>query len=199
MRHQRGFTYLAVLFAVAILGAVLASTAVVWQAQVQRDKEQELIFIGHAYRQAIAQYYERTPGTAKQFPKKLEDLLEDKRQTRLTRYLRKVYRDPMAASKEWGLVTGPDASIVGVYSLSTKAPIKQAKFDEEDKDFIGAARYSDWKFIYTLPTQAAPSATPSNTDKSITQAIPNTIPGQANPAPGSQTPSPAAKPTLTTP
>ena len=104
MRHQRGFTYLAVLFAVAILGAVLASTAVVWQAQVQRDKEQELIFIGHAYRQAIAQYYERTPGTAKQFPKKLEDLLEDKRQTRLTRYLRKVYRDPMAASKEWGLI-----------------------------------------------------------------------------------------------
>ena len=51
--RQRGFTYLAVLFAVAILGAVLGASAVVWHAQAQRDKEQELLFIGHAYRQAI--------------------------------------------------------------------------------------------------------------------------------------------------
>ena len=155
MRQPRGFTYLVVLFAVAIIGAVLASTSVVWQAQVQREKEQELIFIGHAFRQAIAQYYERTPGTAKQFPKKLEDLLEDRRQTRLTRYLRKVYHDPMTTSKEWGLVTGPDASIIGVYSKSARTPIKSAGFDEEDREFAGAASYMDWKFVYTQPTQAA--------------------------------------------
>ena len=165
MRQPRGFTYLAVLFAVAIIGVVLASTSVVWQAQVQREKEQELIFIGHAYRQAIAQYYESTPGTAKQFPKTLEDLLEDKRQTRLTRYLRKAYRDPMTASKEWGLVTGPDASIIGVYSQSARVPIKSAGFDEEDRDFVGAASYVDWKFVYTQPTQAASTATPPNPDQ----------------------------------
>ena len=180
MRQQRGFTYLAVLFAVAIIGAVLASTSVIWHAQVQREKEQELIFMGHAYRQAIAQYYESTPGTVKQFPKTLEDLLEDKRQTRLTRYLRKAYRDPMTASKTWGLVTGPDASIIGVYSLSARAPIKSAGFDEEDRDFVGAASYVDWKFIYTQPPQAAPPVTPPNPAGVTDQ--PNAVPAQPNPA-----------------
>lgn len=160
--HQRGFTYLAVLFAVAIIGAVLASTSVVWHTQVQRDKEQELLFIGHAYRQAIARYYENTPGTAKQFPKKLEDLLEDKRQTRLTRYLRRAYRDPMTLSKEWGLVRGANADIIGVYSLSTRIPIKRAGFNEEDRDFMSAVNYVDWKFIYTQATQTA-TPTPAQT------------------------------------
>ena len=180
MRLQRGFTYLAVLFAVAIIGAVLASTAVVWQAQIQREKEQELIFIGHAYRQAIAQYYESTPGTAKQFPKNLEELLEDKRQTRLTRYLRKVYRDPMTASKEWGLVTAPDGSIIGVYSKSARVPIKSAGFDEQDRAFVGAASYIDWKFIFTQPTQAAPPTTPPNPASNANQ--PTAALTQPNPA-----------------
>lgn len=179
MRQQRGFTYLVVLFAVTIIGAVLASTAVVWHALVQREKEQELLFIGHAYRQAITQYYESTPGTAKQFPKALEDLLEDKRQTRLTRYLRKLYRDPMTASKEWGLVKGPDASIIGVYSLSARTPIKSAGFDEVDREFVGAASYVDWKFVYTQPAQAAPPATSPNPAGAPDQ--PSAVPTQANP------------------
>ncbi len=177
--RQNGFTYLAVLFAVAIFGAVLAATAVVWHQQVQRDKEQELLFIGDAYRAAIAAYYEKTPGTAKQFPKKLEDLLEDKRQTQLTRYLRKLYLDPMTASKEWGLVTGP-AGIVGVYSQSKRAPIKTAKFDKVDKEFMGAASYSDWKFVYTAPTPATP---PIPAPPTTTLAGQTPSPGQAIPAP----------------
>jgi len=111
--RQRGFTYLALLFMVDIMGAVLGATSVVWRTMNQRDKEQELLFIGHEYRRAIGQYYERTPGAAKQFPKKLEDLLEDKRQTTLTRHLRKRYNDPLSAVKEWGLVSGPRETIMG--------------------------------------------------------------------------------------
>ena len=180
--HQQGFTYLAVLFAVAILGAVLGATAVVWHTQVQRDKEQELLFAGHAYRQAITEYYENTPGSAKQFPKKLEDLLEDKRQARLTRYLRKAYLDPMTTSKEWGLVTGPGETIVGVYSRSKRAPIKTAKFEEADKDFNGAASYTDWKFIYTLPTPATPTVSKPGPAPTQPTATPITAPAAA-PAP----------------
>ena len=186
---QRGFTYLAVLFAVAIIGAVLASTSVVWHAQAQREKEQELLYIGKAYRQAIARYYEGTPGTAKQFPKKLEDLLEDNRQTRLTRYLRKLYRDPMTNSQEWGLVTAPDTSIVGVYSRSTRAPIKQAKFAEEDREFVGAASYQDWKFIFTQPAQAAPSA---NSGDPANPPNPSLAPGASSSPPGAPIATPAA-------
>ena len=185
MMYQRGFTYLVALFAVAIIGAVLGATSVIWHTQVQRDNEQELLFIGHAYRRAIAQYYENTPGTAKQFPKKLEDLLEDSRQTRLTRYLRKAYRDPMSGSKEWGLLKGPDASIVGVYSLSSRIPIKRAGFEEEDREFVSAANYSDWKFVYTQPTQPTPSAAPPNPNSTGApgQSIPAPVPANSTPSP----------------
>ena len=148
MRSQRGFTYIALLFAVAIMGAVMGATAVVWKTMNQRDKEQELLFVGHEYRRAIGLYFERTPGAAKQYPKKLEDLLEDKRQTTLTRYLRKIYRDPLTASQEWGLALGPGGTIMGVYSLSDKSPIKSGNFDEDNKDFISATSFQAWKFVY---------------------------------------------------
>ena len=155
--YQRGFTYLIVLFMVAIMGAVLAATSMVWHTVAQRDKEQELLFAGHAFRRAIGLYYERTPGTAKQYPKKLGDLLEDKRQVGLTRYLRKIYIDPFTASKEWGLVPGPGGTIMGVYSRSDAVPIKTGNFDKADQDFAGKGSYQDWQFVYA-PTQVIPPA-----------------------------------------
>ncbi len=158
--RQRGFTYLAVLFLVALMGAVLAATATVWHTLAQRDKERELLFIGHEFRSAIGLYYERTPGAAKQFPKKLDDLLEDKRQTSLARYLRKRYIDPLTASKEWGLVPGPGETIMGVYSLAQALPVKTGNFDEVDKNFVGAMSYQDWKFVYAPKTPAPPSPPP---------------------------------------
>lgn len=197
--RQYGFTYLGVLFAVAILGAVLASTAVVWQVQVQRDKEKELLFIGHAYRQAIAQYYEKTPGTTKQFPQKLEDLLEDKRQTQLTRYLRRIYLDPMTASKDWGLITGPGATIVGVYSRSTREPIKTANFEEADRDFAGAVSYVDWKFTFTMPTQVAPAAPPPGANPAGQTAPPGSNPTSQPPNPLANPGGPTPTPTTTPP
>lgn len=154
--RQRGFSYLALLFMVAIMGAALGSTAVVWHTMNQRDKEQELLFVGHEYRRAIGLYYERTPGAAKQFPKKLEDLLEDKRQTTLTRYLRKRYNDPLSASKEWGIVAGPGGTIMGVYSLSEKAPVKTGNFETDDKEFAGAASFQEWKFVYQPKAASIP-------------------------------------------
>ena len=182
--RQRGFTYLAVLFLVAIMGAVLAATATVWHTLAQRDKERELLYIGHEFRSAIGLYYERTPGTAKQFPKKLEDLLEDKRQTNLARYLRKRYLDPLTASKEWGLVVGPGETIMGVYSLSQATPIKTGNFEEADKNFEGANSYQDWKFVYApkLPTAAPLPPTVAPPPVTAVQAKPASI----TPLPSSQ-------------
>ena len=178
--QPRGFTYIAVLFLVAIMGAVMGATAVVWKTMNQRDKEQELLFIGHEYRRAIGLYYERTPGAAKVFPKKLEDLLEDKRQTSLTRYLRKRYNDPFNSDKEWGVVPGPGGTIMGVFSLSDKTPIKTGNFEEDEKIFSSAASLKDWKFVYQ------PKA-------SLSAPVPNPAP---NPAPAAQ---PSLKPSTSSP
>jgi type II secretory pathway pseudopilin PulG len=145
---NKGFTYLAILFAIAIMGIALAAAGTLWHVTQKREKERELLYIGNQYRQAIALYYERTPGGSKQFPKSLENLLQDNRQLTPQRYLRKLFRDPITNSKTWGLVAGPGNGIMGVYSLSEDTPMKQANFDKNDLAFTDTQHYSDWKFVY---------------------------------------------------
>jgi hypothetical protein len=74
------------------------------------------------------------------------------------RYLRKLYRDPITASEEWGLVRGEDGGIVGVYSLSDRKPVKTAGFSKADAAFEGKSSYSDWKFIFASAAAAPPAS-----------------------------------------
>lgn len=172
-RRQGGMTYLAVLVAVAILGTAQAATGIVWRTARQHDNERELLFVGKQIRRAIEQYYQQTPGPVKQFPPRLEALLRDDRQPAVQRYLRRLYPDPITGRAQWGLVMAPQGGIAGVYSLSQATPLKQANFAEVDKAFTGAAKYSDWIFVYQpdavpglppgtgQPGQAAPSTLPA--------------------------------------
>ena len=141
---QRGFGYLLVLFALAAMGLLLASAGQVWHTAATREKEAELLFIGNQFRQAIASYYLQTPDAAKQYPVKLEDLLEDNRFPVPRRHLRQLYRDPIAASEQWGLVKAGD-HIIGVHSRSTGTPLK-TEFLSRDSAFAGALRYDQWVF-----------------------------------------------------
>jgi type II secretory pathway pseudopilin PulG len=145
---QAGFTYLAILFAIAISGVVLAEVGINWTQESQREKERQLLFVGNQFRQAIALYYERTPGAIKRYPRKLEDLLADERYNTPQHYLRKLYRDPITNSPQWGLVMAPGGGIMGVHSLSDKQPLKVAGFGYADSSFEGAGKYSQWVFFY---------------------------------------------------
>jgi type II secretory pathway pseudopilin PulG len=145
---QGGFTYLALLIAVAVGGAVLASIGELTSHAQQREKEAELLFVGQQYREAIHAYYERAPGGAKRYPRKLEDMLADSRYPTAQRYLRRPYPDPMTGKTEWGLVAAPDGGIMGVYSLSEVQPVKTGGFGQLDPSFVDATRYADWRFFY---------------------------------------------------
>jgi hypothetical protein len=103
------------------------------------------------YRWAIQQYYETSPGN-KQYPQTLASLLLDERSPNIRRYLRRPWRDPLNNSPEWGLIPAPTGGIMGVYSLATGAPIKQANFPEVLNWQGGKTSYADWQFIY-LPMQ----------------------------------------------
>ena len=144
---------------VAITGAGLAATGTFFSHAAQREKERELLFVGDQYRQAIASYYNKTPGAARAYPKKLDELVEDKRFPMPQRHLRKLYADPLTGSPEWALVEAPGgAGIMGVRSRSEEAPIKSGNFRARDAAFEGATRYSDWQFVYSpaLPPSAEP-------------------------------------------
>jgi type II secretory pathway pseudopilin PulG len=160
----RGFTYLAVLFILAMLGGGLALTGEIWHTAVQREKEAELLYIGSEYRKAIGRYFLGPPGRAQRiYPRNLDDLLKDPRDAGTQRYLRKRYVDPISGKPEWGIVKAPDGGIMGVYSLSEDKPLKVANFRVTEKGFDSAEKYSDWKFVYTPPQQAGatkPSSKP---------------------------------------
>lgn len=147
-RAQGGFTYLVLLFSVALSGAALAAVGTWWSQESQREKEAELIDIGNQFRHAIGNYYERSPGTVKRYPRKLEELVFDSRYLTLQRHLRRVYRDPMTGEAKWGIVAAPDGGIMGVHSLSDMRPIKTAGFNPSDADLAGKKRYSEWRFVY---------------------------------------------------
>ena len=147
-RRACGFTYLWVLFAVALLGVGLALMGEVWHTTLKREKERELLFIGDEFRRAVTRYFDATPTQPKQYPKKLEDLLEDKRFPDTRRYLRRIYNDPLTGMSDWGLVNAPDGGILGVYSKAPGKPLKKAEFAEAYADFSTAMTYADWKFTH---------------------------------------------------
>ncbi len=160
MRRECGFTYLMVLIATVILGAGLALAGEVWHTTARREKEAELLFYGHQYREAIGRYY---LAGQRQYPRALEDLLKDPRQPGTVRHLRRLYPDPVGDSGRWGLINAPQGGIMGVYSLSEGAPLKIGGFQIQDSSFEGATKYSDWKFVFapveggaTLPPKPVP-------------------------------------------
>ena len=54
-RHaENGFSYIGLLIAVALLGVGLASAGELWRTAAKREREQELLFAGREFRNAIA-------------------------------------------------------------------------------------------------------------------------------------------------
>ena len=176
--RSRGFTYMTVLFIIAVITAGLALVGEVWETAAKREKERELLFVGNEYRKAITKYY---LAGKNQYPRTLEDLLKDPRQPGTVRYLRRLYPDPVTGKAEWGIVKSPDAGVAGVYSLSEQKPLKNANFRQRDAGFEAAQTYADWKFIYS-PSAPGQSTTPAGAAKPGATAPGATPPGATPPA-----------------
>jgi type II secretory pathway pseudopilin PulG len=114
MRKQRGFTYLGVLIAVAVLGIGLSVASEVWVTNARRQRLEELEWIGQQYVQAIGSDYESSPGRVKTYPKSLQELLEDHRFLTKRRHLRRMYLNPLSGHADWEIVLAPDGGIKGL-------------------------------------------------------------------------------------
>lgn len=147
-RQEQGFSYVIVMFLVAILSFIAVRAQENILTSERRFKEAELLMVGQAYRDAIRDYCVNSPGSDKKYPMELKDLLEDKRDSALRRSLRRLYRDPMTGSKDWGLVKTENGELIGVHSLSLLRPIKRDGFPAELAGFSNAATYQNWRFVY---------------------------------------------------
>ena len=151
--RAEGFTYLALLFWVALIGVGLAALGEFWSTASRREKEAELLFVGEQFRRAIVAYQAVNKGRGDGLPQSLEALLGDAKDVPLRRYLRKVFVDPMTGTNQWGLLRSPTGGIQGVYSLSEERPFRETGFPPES-GLTGGSRYSDWKFA--VPGAAEP-------------------------------------------
>jgi type II secretory pathway pseudopilin PulG len=144
--HGGGFTYIGLLIAVVVLGLALSAVGTVWRTQAQREREQELLFIGRQYRAAIVSYYS---SGVHQYPQSVEDLLEDKRWPEPRHHLRRLYPDPMTGAQDWTIIRTDMVGITGIASSSKAAPIKKAGFAPDEDTFKDATCYCDWQFVFT--------------------------------------------------
>ena len=128
--NQDGFTYLILLFSIAILGIGLATTGVIWSTESRLAKERELEFIGQEFVRAIESYYNATPGEVKTYPPTLEDLVSDTRFLFTKRHLRKIYANPFTNKADWNLINNPQGGITGLEAntLYSSTQLKKRKF-----------------------------------------------------------------------
>ena len=143
---QAGFTYIAVLATVAIIGVALAAIGIRWSDRLQREREQQLLRIGQLYAQALLDYHRGSSGSDKTWPKDLQELLQDPRMLRTVRHLRTPYTDPMMPGQPFGLLRAADGTIRGVYSTSTDTPFHDGPVDLGIVVLSPAQHYADWQF-----------------------------------------------------
>jgi type II secretory pathway pseudopilin PulG len=165
-RCDAGVVLLALLLALALGGIAMMAAVDVAALTRQRANEQELLFVGNQYREAIRRYYFGAPfGTPRILPASIDDLLEDDRFPTPVHHLRRRYPDPVTASPEWGEVR-IGTRLSGVYSLSEKTPVKQQGFTPAYEPFSGKSTYRDWIFAmsntgrptFVNPESASPPA-----------------------------------------
>ena len=129
--QQRGVTFIGLLVLIALFGLGAVGGGRILASTERAQKENELIYIGNQFRNAIQRYYQAGPN-AGTFPPTLEDLLLDKRSPVVVRHLRRIYTDPITGKATWGLVRAPNGGIMGVYSLSEREPLKRTQFEPAD-------------------------------------------------------------------
>jgi len=146
VRQQAGYTYVVLLIATVTVMASAAITARVSSQLQQRALEQELLFRGEQFRQAIQSYY--MTGLPRRLPRRLEDMLEDPRFVKV-RHLRKIWSDPMTKdSTDWTILRDGTGGIIGVASRDTRKPIKTKGFSKHLQHFEEAQSYQDWTFVF---------------------------------------------------
>jgi type II secretory pathway pseudopilin PulG len=134
---QAGMTYVGLLLAITLIGIATTTLTPMWSTMVRRDKEAELVFRLGEYRRAIARYRQ----VHGRYPARLEDLLQDKTQFQVRRYLRQLYPDPMTGKADWKLdfIMEKSGTFAGIRDLHSRSEA------EGFMNVLGKGnKYRDW-------------------------------------------------------
>lgn len=103
--RQAGYNLVALVILVTVMNVLIAAALPVWSQQIQREKEEELIFRGLQYAEAIRIFQLRHG----RYPTRLEELMETN-----PRSIRRLWTDPM---RQEGEEQGEDGEELGTWGL----------------------------------------------------------------------------------
>ena len=146
-KRGRGFTYLGLMFLIALMGMAAAMASAVWSTTQRRDNERELVFAGRQFAAAIERYRKRSTDAARLYPRSLQELVLDDRGGQVYHHLRRIFVDPITGSRQWGLIQLPDGGIIGVHSLSERVPFERGFVMADFLVPKGSRSYQDWHFV----------------------------------------------------
>ncbi len=144
MDGRAGYVLIMLLFVVTAMGIGLLVAVPVWQTQIQREREEELIFRGKQYVEAVRLFQVKKPGT---FPKSLEELVEE-------RCLRRPFRDPMTQEGDWNIILLPQG-VPGALARTRPAAAPGRRQQREGQEEPG--RSFAVQSILVAPSSALPS------------------------------------------
>jgi type II secretory pathway pseudopilin PulG len=124
----RGFTYVVMLIAIAILGVGLAAIGEIASTNARYQRDQQMTWIGSQFVDAIGSYYYASPGATRTYPQTLDDLVQDKRYPNIRRHLRQIYLDPFTGKPDWLLVPAPGNGFRGV-TVPKGVEARQREYD----------------------------------------------------------------------
>ncbi len=164
--HSAGYTLIILLFALSVLIIGLMVAVPVWQTQIQREREEELIFRGKQYVEAIRLFQLKKPGA---FPKTMDELLEEK-------CIRRLYTDPMTKNGEWNIILPyqrvsakrkgslqrvlivPSSMLAGIDNLQIIGVVS-ASTQRSVKIYYEQLSYDQWLFFFGQDPDKMPDIT----------------------------------------
>src|SRR3954451_12029064 len=92
---EEGYNMVMLIVALTVLNILVAAMLPLMSTEIQREKEEELVFRGFQYAEAIRVFHIRF----QRYPNKLEELIEIN-----PRCIRQLWKDPMTKDGKWGLI-----------------------------------------------------------------------------------------------
>jgi type II secretory pathway pseudopilin PulG len=123
-RHgEAGFNLVILMMAVTVMMILVAAALPAWSNAVRRDKEEELIFRGLQYAEAMRVFQQRF-GT---LPSRLDDLVKTE-----PRSIRQLFPDPMTGKVDWVVIrANAPADTQGGQSLGGEVGVDDGREPEE--------------------------------------------------------------------
>ena len=146
---NKGYALLTAILAVAIFTVMMMKARTLWDTELQRDLEQELIFRGGQYVTAIELFRRKN---LNKFPQSLDELYEKN-------FLRRRFKDPMTMEGKWNIVMQPgtpgrkqallvvpEEMVAGYISRASIIGVCSTSCEEGFRQYRKKKKYCEWAF-----------------------------------------------------